>query len=759
MSSLTSQPNEDLASRCPEAVSLRSFLDGRLSDEQCDTIALHLESCATCLAAITELEQTNASRQPSEKFPEAGSSPEDSDGLARAVARAIDSSSVAPLAESRFQIGMVVGSYRLVQRLGSGGMGVVFLAEHETMRRRVALKVLVGRLQDDPESTRRFVHEIRTSAKLAHPRFVKSLDAGEFDGSPYLVMDYLEGVSLATVSHSWGRLSVADACEIARQIAEGLQVLADNKLVHRDLKPSNVMLVPESSTGSARVDCGPTVKILDFGVARWRESAGMTQAVTLPSLVVGTLEYMAPEQVEASSQVDERADCYSLGATLFKLLIGAAPLELSGLADASPFAKATHLKTESVPPIRSLRRDVPRAVARIVDRLLSRDPAQRPSPSEVQRTLAAFAVDADLPRLVRELPESPCSLPKILPRTNRLRNWTRSLVKNLRWLVAAVMLLLGAVVYATNYGDLSIEVLDEDTKVVVSRGGNLIEVIDTREKRRVRLRPDKYELAIENSDKHTLKLSTNQVTIRRGATEIARVKLQPNPEATPKIEPASKLTVAPRLPAGEPLPRFSEDFDAPRRDWLVERKSDLEFGFRNGCYFIQSPVICVNYLAWGSMPVWKTVDVELIGRTVECPNGAWGLRVENQLTPKDGFYVGVTGNRGVVINVFNEPAVEQPVTVNVKGQKESLSMAQPLRIRSLPSIRPMGEFNTLRIRVDHRTVHVLVNGERVCEPFTLPRAISPVALYLAVVPDGPPGVNAEFDRVRLWRADAAPELP
>lgn len=517
---------------------MESFLDGRLSEEQCDTIATHLEACATCVATITELELRIGSDHSAEIVPESDGSAENRESLKRAVARAIQVASAEPTAESRFQVGMLIGSYRLVQRLGAGGMGVVFLAEHETMRRPVALKVLVDRLQGDPDSTRRFVHEIRTSAKLTHPRFVKSLDAGEFSGSPYLVMDYLEGVSLSSLVRSWGRLPVADVCEIGRQIAEGLQVLAEQKLVHRDMKPSNVMLVTEHSTTNENASApSPTIKILDFGVARWHESAGITQAVTLPSLVLGTLEYMAPEQVEASSQVDERADWYSLGATLFKLLVGAAPLELSVPADASPLAKAAHLKTESAPPIRSLRRDVPRAVARIVGRLLSHDPTQRPSPKEVQRALAPFAADADLPRLLRERPETPCSQPTTFRRTSRLRYWKRTIQSNLHWLLGAAVLLLGVIVYATNYGNLEIEVLDEDTKVVISRGGKVIEVIDTREKRRVRLHPDKYELTLENSDKHDLVLSTDQVTIRRGTTEIARVKLHQVP-APGKGQPA-----------------------------------------------------------------------------------------------------------------------------------------------------------------------------------------------------------------------------
>ena len=144
---------------------------------------------------------------------------------------------------------------------------------------------------------------------------------------------------------------------------------------------------------------------------------------------------------------------------------------------------------------------------------------------------------------------------------------------------------------------------------------------------------------------------------------------------------------------------------------------------------------------------------------MEATNGAWGIRVENQASPKDGFYVGVTGKSEVVLGLFNETAPDQPVTVNVNGKDASLSIAQPLKIGSQPLIRPAGEFNTLRIRVDQRTVHVFVNGERVCQPFTLPQPVSPVALYLAVMPDGPPGVNAEFDRVRIWTADAAPALP
>lgn len=545
MSSPSHQPGPEVVSCCPEAARLHSFLEGQLSEDQCDTIALHLEGCATCLAAITDLEPNNSQRTPAAPTEEASRLDEESAALERAVARAIGTPlHVAPPPESRFQTGMLVDHYRLVERLGSGGMGVVFLAEHEAMRRRVALKVLTGRLQDDPDSTRRFAHEIRTSAKLIHPRFVKALDAGEFAGSPYLVMEYLDGVSLSALSRGWGSLPVADVCEIGRQIAEGLQVLADNKLVHRDLKPSNVMLVQSvTSSGAEPSELGQAVKILDFGVARWRESTSATQAITLPSFVVGTLEYMAPEQVEASSKVDERADWYSLGATLFKLMLGAAPLELSSLADASPFAKATHLKTESTPAIRSLRRDVPRAVARIVDRLLSRDPAQRPSPSEVQRTFALYAVDADLPRLLRELPEQANPTPITLPCTSSLCLWKRSIQRNTRWFVAAVTLLFGAIVLATNYGELSIDVLDEDTKVVVSRGGKIIEIIDTREKRRVRLHPDKYELTLENSDKHDLVLSTKQVTIRRGTTEIARVKLQPAspPGTSPSLSRAEFL--------------------------------------------------------------------------------------------------------------------------------------------------------------------------------------------------------------------------
>lgn len=538
-SSPVSSESQGLPSDCPENASLRSFLDGRLADEQCDTIALHLEDCPTCLAVIAELEQHNSHKRSSRFDCEVAAGNE---ALQRAVARAIEVPNKKRQRESRFQPGMLVDGYRLHELLGSGGMGMVFHAEHEAMRRHVALKVLSSHAQDDPEFARRFVYEIRTSAKLDHPRFVKSFDAGEFSGSPYLVMEHLQGVSLSLLSQRWGQLPVSDTCEIARQIAEGLQVLAEHRLVHRDLKPSNVMLVlVESLAGSERSKEKPVVKILDFGVARWQESSGMTQVGTQFGLVVGTLEHMAPEQLEASSQVDERADWYSLGTTLFKLLIGAAPLELSDLAGASPIAKATYLKTESVPPIRSLRRDVPRAVARIVDQLLSRDPSKRPSPGEVQRALSLYAVDADLPYLLKELPEETTNrVPVKHPQNRRYPSERKSVQKRMLWFGIMASLLFGAFVFATNYGELSIEILDEDTKVVILHGGKVFEVIDTRKKRRTRLRPDKYELRLENSGRQDIELSTNQVTIRRGATEIARIKLHPMP---PPVNVATQLDV------------------------------------------------------------------------------------------------------------------------------------------------------------------------------------------------------------------------
>ncbi len=194
-------------------------------------------------------------------------------------------------------------------------MGTVYLALHEPLRKRVAIKLLSTRPFRNDEYTSRFQREIRAAGALDHPSIISATDAGQVGSIHYLVMEYIDGMDLSRLTRLTGPLSIADACSMMASVALGLSHAHMAGIVHRDIKPSNLML---SRTGQ--------VKILDFGLAQtsmWDEAAA---ELTTVGQLMGTIDYMAPEQAERAESVDYRADLYSLGATLFKLLCGRAPL-------------------------------------------------------------------------------------------------------------------------------------------------------------------------------------------------------------------------------------------------------------------------------------------------------------------------------------------------------------------------------------------------------------------------------------------------
>ena len=193
-------------------------------------------------------------------------------------------------------------------------MGTVYKALHTKLDRAVALKVLARGRVEDGRAIARFEREMKAIGRLDHPQIVRADDAREIDGHPVLIMEYVEGLDLARLVNRVGRLRVAAACELARQAAVGLQYVHEHGLVHRDIKPSNLMLTPRGE-----------VKILDLGLARLHRQRGGSDEMTGTGLTMGTADYMAPEQASDSHSVDIRADIYSLGCTLFKLLSGRRP--------------------------------------------------------------------------------------------------------------------------------------------------------------------------------------------------------------------------------------------------------------------------------------------------------------------------------------------------------------------------------------------------------------------------------------------------
>jgi hypothetical protein len=283
--------------------------------------------------------------------------------------------------------GEAIGPYRLLNKLGEGGMGVVFRATHMLLGKVVALKVLPAERLGDAKAVARFVREMKAVGCLRHPNIVQGTDAGEVGGRHFLVMELVEGLNLAELLNRRGPLPTAEACEVIRQAACGLQHAHEHGLVHRDLKPSNLMLTPAGE-----------VKVLDLGLARLSAELA-AEELTGTGQLLGTVGYMAPEQAFARYAVSIRADIYSLGCTLYKLLTGRTPYQ--GPAYDTPLKVLLAHANEPVPPIRAIRPEVEQGLAAVLDRALAKEPANRfATPAELAEGLRPFSAGAALPPLL-----------------------------------------------------------------------------------------------------------------------------------------------------------------------------------------------------------------------------------------------------------------------------------------------------------------------------------------------------------------------
>jgi serine/threonine-protein kinase len=284
--------------------------------------------------------------------------------------------------------GFLLGQYRILDQLGQGGMGRVFKAVHQTMNRVVALKVLAPQLTKTDRARQMFEREVRAAGRLMHPNIVTAYDANQVGDRFFLVMEYVEGHNLEQLIGERGPLPVGLACDIIRQTANGLQYAHELGMVHRDIKPANLLV------GRGATDAAPcVVKILDFGLARLNEPAqgspaGAGTILTRDNTVMGTPDYLSPEQSRNLHKVDIRADLYSLGCTFYYALTGQVPFP-----GGNRLEKMIRHSTEEATPVTQLRPEIPEAVAAIVHRLLAKNAADRfQTPAELAAALAPFAV-------------------------------------------------------------------------------------------------------------------------------------------------------------------------------------------------------------------------------------------------------------------------------------------------------------------------------------------------------------------------------
>jgi serine/threonine-protein kinase len=283
---------------------------------------------------------------------------------------------------------VLAGKYRIDEKIDEGGMGCVYRATHVLMEKTVAVKVLHPALAADDKIVARFTREAKAASRISHPHAINVTDFGEAEnGVVYMVMEYLRGRTLKDVIRAEGPIPLARAAEIVRQVAGALEAAHAEGVIHRDLKSDNIML-EETSSG------GDWAKVLDFGIAKIQQDVDVTDpGLTAPNIIIGTPQYMSPEQCSQAARIDARSDVYSFGVILFEMLAGHVPF-----AGDSPTATMMKHLQEPPPPILEERRDLPASVARVVERALAKKPDERfQSAEEMADALTVAAEDSTAP--------------------------------------------------------------------------------------------------------------------------------------------------------------------------------------------------------------------------------------------------------------------------------------------------------------------------------------------------------------------------
>lgn len=400
---------------CPGKPQLIDYARGVLSDEAASALEEHLGQCTGCSRTMTEIETladdfTTLLRQTHEESDAAWLQEtryaEMLEGLSELKVGPDSPSPTLIIKTARGSananepmVGRQLGQYKLLAIVGEGGMGLVYKALHVRLGKVVALKVLSAGRVHEPRMHERFQREMHAAGQIEHPNVVQALDASEADGHHFLIMDLVDGVDLSALLRVHGPFSVGNACEMIRMAAVGLEHIHLAGMIHRDMKPANLMLARDGQ-----------VRILDLGLALLnpRYSTSVKE-LTLTGQLIGTIDYMAPEQADNTHAIDARADIFGLGATLFALLCGKAPL---GGRNLTLMKKLSLLANEPAPSIQEFCPDVADPVAGIISKMLARNPDERfASAAEVALALTPFC---DATGLVDILQECRAKLAEVL---------------------------------------------------------------------------------------------------------------------------------------------------------------------------------------------------------------------------------------------------------------------------------------------------------------------------------------------------------
>ena len=534
---------------CLPEPDLVQFVHGDLDAHRLQQIAEHVDHCDSCQDTVVALaERSDTFVDAIRKAAADKIKPQESAlqlGLRRMLASlrlhpegAVPNTGLSPVTTAS---NLHLGPYLVQEQLGSGGMGHVYRATHTRLKRTVALKVLPNNRWSNTLAVSRFEREMEAIGQLDHPHIVRASDAGEDQGMHYLVMEYVDGLDLSRLVNRLGPLPTADACQLARQAAIGLHYAHDRGLIHRDVKPSNLILAWERPSGLAS-GATPTLKILDLGLALLGdEHLQAGHELTTVGTLMGTLDYMSPEQGIDSHGVDQRTDIYGLGATLFKLLTGRAPY--ADPQHSTLMKKMTALATKAAPSLGAVRADLSEDLVTIVDQMIARDPDERyASARDVAEALAQHIEGADLTKLLQRGVAADDPADAVAPRvpvtalatseatadaaTARQSSGSdHRKVSGWRLLLGAAMLAVaGGVLFrmATNFGDLVIHSNDPNATVVVKRGGKKTNELRLENKEEtIRLWAGDYQLEVIGDAEVTI--IPSDVEVQRGSSTSVRV--------------------------------------------------------------------------------------------------------------------------------------------------------------------------------------------------------------------------------------------